>query len=145
MIKASSNDTDQLTTSVNRPRVWPLVIAPVPLLCASFHLSHIVGSQRQMLQMTTSGHGTRRDEVVQQQGIEGTEHTPRTLNSLIDCLSQRIGHIRIITSSLGFLDVVPRLEMLEALRASIVDILGVGDELRRRRSIRGRHFIWRTG
>ena len=39
------------------------------------------------------------------------------------------------------LDVVPCLELLEALHMSVVDVLGVGNELRRgRRSIGGRHF-----
>ena len=48
--------------------------------------------------------------------------------------------------SLSVLDIVPHLELLEALRASIVDVLGVGDELGRgRRSIGGRHFEWRMG
>ena len=44
------------------------------------------------------------------------------------------------------LDVVPCLELLETLHMGIVNILGVGDELRRRRRIVGsRHFVWRTG
>ena len=34
----------------------------------------------------------------------------------------------------------PQCEPLEALRPSIVDILGIGDELRRRRSVGSRHF-----
>ena len=43
-------------------------------------------------------------------------------------------------------DIVAALEPLEALRPSIVDILGIGDELRRRsRSVGSRHFEWRTG
>ena len=45
----------------------------------------------------------------------------------------------------SILDVVATLESLEALRSSIVDILGVGNELRRRRSIGSRYFEWRTG
>ena len=49
-------------------------------------------------------------------------------------------------SGLSVLDVVAALELLEALRASIVDVLGIGDELRRRRrSVGSRHFEWRTG
>ena len=48
-------------------------------------------------------------------------------------------------SGLSILDVVLTLESLEALHAGIIDILGIGDELRRRRSIGSRHFKWRTG
>ena len=48
-------------------------------------------------------------------------------------------------SSPHVLDVVPRLELLKALSASIVDVLGIGDKLRRRRSIGSRHFVWRIG
>ena len=42
--------------------------------------------------------------------------------------------------STGVLDVVPRLETLEALCASVVDVLRVGDEGRSRRRTRSRHF-----
>ena len=48
--------------------------------------------------------------------------------------------------STSVLDIVVALEPLKALSVSIVDVLGIGDELRRRRrSIGGRHFEWRTG
>ena len=47
--------------------------------------------------------------------------------------------------SLGVLDVVPCLELLEALCASIVDVLGIGNKLGRRRSVGSRHFEWRMG
>ena len=47
--------------------------------------------------------------------------------------------------NLRVLDVVMALEPLEAFRPSIVDILGIGDELRRRRSVGSRHFKWRMG
>ena len=43
------------------------------------------------------------------------------------------------------LDIVVCLEVFETLCASIVDVLGIGNELRRRRSVGGRHFEWRTG
>ena len=57
-----------------------------------------------------------------------------------------INPVRIVTSGTGVLDVVPRLELFETLGAGIVDILSVGDELRRgRRSVGSRHFEWRTG
>ena len=146
MIETGSNDTDQLMTSVNCPQVWPLVVAPVPLLCASFHLSCIVGRQGQTLQTMMSCHRARRNEVVQEKRVEGTECTPQTLNGLIDCLSQQISHIGIIASSPGVLDVVSCLELLEALGVSIVDVLSIGNELGRRgRSVGSRHFEWRMG
>ena len=44
-------------------------------------------------------------------------------------------------SSSRVLDVVPRLELLETLGAGVIDVLGVGNELgRRRRSVGVRHF-----
>ena len=146
MIKTGPNDTNQLMTSVDRLRIWPLVIAPVPLLRASLHLSHVIGCQGQMLETMTSGHGTGGNEVIQGESIKGTESAPWTLNSLVDRLSRRINHIWIVMSGSGVLDIVPPLELLEALSASVVDVLGVGDELgRRRRSVGSRHFEWRTG
>ena len=51
----------------------------------------------------------------------------------------------IIVSGPSVLKVVSGLELLEALHMSIVDILGIGDKLGRRRSIGSRHFKWRTG
>ena len=58
----------------------------------------------------------------------------------------RINPVGIVASDSSVLDVVPRLELLEALGASIVDILSEGNELRRRRrSVGSRHFEWRTG
>ena len=70
------------------------------------------------------------------------ECTPQTLNSLVDCLGRWIRPLRIITGSLSVLDVVVTFESLEALCTSIVDILGIGDELRRRgRSVGSRHFV----
>ena len=98
-----------------------------------------------MLETMTSGHRPRRDEVVQGQPIEGTERTPRTLDSLENHLGRRIDPPRIVTGDTGVLDVVAALEPLEALRPSIVNILRIADELRRRRSVGGRHFEWRTG
>ena len=43
MVQTGTNDPHQLTTHIDCPRVWPLVIAPVPLLRASLYLSRIVG------------------------------------------------------------------------------------------------------
>ena len=48
-------------------------------------------------------------------------------------------------SGSGILDVVPRLELFEPLGMGIVDILSIGDELRRRRSVGSGHFEWRMG
>ena len=119
---------------------------PIPLLRASLHLSHIVGSQGQTLKTTMSSHRTRRDKGVEGKTVEGLESTSWTLDSLVNHLSRRIGPIRIIASGSGVLDIVSGLELLEALRLSIVDILGVGNKLRRRRrSVGSGHFEWRTG
>ena len=99
-----------------------------------------------MLETTMSGHRPRGDEVVQRQTIEGTERTPRTLDSLEDRLGRQIDPPRIVVGNASVLDIVATLELLEALRLGIVDILGIGDELRRRRrSVGSRHFEWRTG
>ena len=65
---------------------------------------------------------------------------------MINDFRRRVDPIGIITGGPSVLDVVSRLELLEPFGASIVDILGIGDELeRRRRSVGGRHFEWRTG
>ena len=88
-----------------------------------------------------SGHGTRRDEVVQRQRVERPESTTRTFDGLVNGLGQRVDPIGIITSGSHVLDVVPSLETLEAFGASIVDVLGIGDKLGRRRgSVGSRHF-----
>ena len=43
-------------------------------------------------------------------------------------------------------DVVVSFETFKALHLGIVDVLGIGNELRRRRrSVGSRHFKWRTG
>ena len=64
---------------------------------------------------------------------------------MVDGFGRGIGRVGIVTGGLSILDVVLRLELLEALHPSIVDVLRVGDERRRRRSTRSRHFEWRTG
>ena len=129
MVQTGTNDPHQLMTCINRLGVRPLVVAPVPLLRASLHLSCVVGSQGQTLETTTSSHRPRRDEVVQGQTIKGTERTPRTLDSLVYCLGRQIGPPRIVTSASSVLDIVATLESLEALHPSIVNILGIGNEL----------------
>ena len=145
MVQTHTNNPNQLVTSIDCCGIRPLVVAPVPLLRASLHLSCIVGSQGQMLKTTTSGHGTRRNEVVERKPIKGPKRIPRTLYSLVNRLSQRIGSIRIIMGGPSILDIVSCLELFETLHPGVVNILGIGDELRRRRSVGSRHFEWRTG
>ena len=145
MVQTGTGDPHQLMTRINGRRIGPLVVAPIPLLRTLLHLSCIVGSQGEVLQTMTSGHGTGRNEVVQRQTIKGTKCTPQTLNSLVYRLSRRISPVQIISSSPSVLDVEATLELLKAFRLSVVDILGVGNELRRRRSVGSRHFVWRTG
>ena len=118
----------------------------IPLLRATLHLRHIVGSKGQTLETTTSSHGTGRDEVIQQQHVEGSESATRTFDGLVDGFGRRIDPIGIVAGGPRILDIVLRLELLEALHTSIVNVLGIGDELGRgRRSVGSRHFEWRTG
>ena len=98
-----------------------------------------------MLEATASSDSPRGNEVVQRQGVERMERTPWTLHSLVHGLSRRIDRVGIVTGGSSILDVELRFELLEAFGASIVDILSVGDERRRRRSTGSRHFEWRTG
>ena len=100
-----------------------------------------------MFEVAMSSHGPGGDEVVQRQRIEGPESTPWTLYGLVNRFGRRINAVRIVASSPRVLDIVSRFELLKALHASIVNVLGVGDELgrRRRRSVGSRHFEWRTG
>ena len=95
--------------------------------------------------MMTSGHQPRGDKVVQGETIKGTESTPWTLHSLVNHFGRWISPVGIIMGGPSVLDVELCLELFEALHPGVVDILGVGDELRRRRSVGGRHFVWRTG
>ena len=93
----------------------------------------------------TSGDGTRGDEVVQGQRIQGPKGAARTFDCLVDDFGQGIGHVGIVSGGPSVLDVVLGLELLEPLGTGIVDVLSIGDERRRRRSVGGRHFEWRTG
>ena len=146
MVQTGTNNTDQLTTSVYRHQRRPLLIMPVLLLHTVFHLCHIVGSQGQTLETTTSGHGSTGDEVIQGQPIKGPLRTPQTLCSLEDGFGCWISPMRIVASNPRILDIVGGFEPLEALCPGIVDILGKGDESRRRRrSVGSRHFMWRMG
>ena len=146
MVDSRPNHADQLTGNVDRLQRRTLVVTTIPLLRTPLHLRNIVGRQGKMFETSTSSYSPGRNEVVQRQRVEGSESTSRTLHGLIDRFGRRIHTIRVISSGPRVLDVVPRLEMLEALCTSIVDVLGIGDELgRRRRSVGSRHFEWRTG
>ena len=92
-----------------------------------------------------SSHRTSRNKVVKGKRVQGTERTPQTLNGLIDHLGQRIDPVGIVTGGPSVLDIVPCLELLETLHTGIVNVLGVGDKLGRRRSVGSRHFEWRMG
>ena len=145
MVNPRPHNTDQLTGDVDRLRTGTLIVPTIPLLRAAFHLRRIVGRQGQALEAATSSNGARRNEVVQGQRVEGSKGAAGTLHSLIDRLGQRIRRIWIVTGSMGVLDVVLGLELLEPLRMGVVNVLGVGDEGRRRRSTGSRHFVWRMG
>ena len=113
----------------------------IPLLSAAFHLHLIVGRQGKSLEVMTSSYRPSRDEVVQRQRIKGSKSATRALYRLVGNLRRRINGVGIVASGPRVLDVVLRLELLEALGAGVVDVLSIGDELgRRRRSVGGRHF-----
>ena len=59
MVQPRTHYPNQLVTDVDCLRVRPLVVTPVPLLRASFHLSRVVGRQGQMLETMMSGHRPR--------------------------------------------------------------------------------------
>ena len=146
VINPGTYDTNQLLGYVDRLRTGTLIVSAVPLLRAAFHLRRIVGHQGQPLEATMSGHGTGGNEIIQQQRVKGSESATRTLDGLVDSFRRGVDPVGIVTGSPGILDIVPRLETLEALGAGVVDILSVGDERsRRRRSDWGRHFEWRMG
>ena len=48
--------------------------------------------------------------------------------------------MRIVAGGPGVLDIVMGFETLEALCPGVINILGIGDELGRRRSVGSRHF-----
>ena len=99
-----------------------------------------------MLETTVSSHRPTGDEVVQGQPVEGPLQTPWTLHSLEDVFGCRITPTWIVASTSRVLDVVGGFEPLEALHPSVVNILGEGDESRRRRrSVRSSISMWRMG
>ena len=140
MVQTGTNNTNQLMTGIYRRRSRPLLITPVPLLHTAFHLCRVVGSQGQTLKTMASSHRPRGNEVVQRQPVKSPLRTPRTLGSLEDIFGCWISPTRIIASNPRVLDIVGGFEPLEALRPSVVDVLGEGDESRRRRSVGSRHF-----
>ena len=141
MVDPRPDDTDQLPTYVDRLQTQPLIITAIPLLRAAFHLCCIVGHQGKTLEATTSSDRPRGDKVVEGKRVEGPESASQTLHGLIDGFGGGVNAVGIVASSSRILDVVLCLELLEALRASIVNVLSVGNELRRgRRSVGGRHF-----
>ena len=86
------------------------------------------------------------DEVVQGQPVKGPLGTSQTLRCLEDVFGCWISPTRIVASNPRILDIVGGFEPLEALHPGVVDVLGKGDESRRRRrSVGSRHFKWRTG
>ena len=96
--------------------------------------------------MTMSSYGPTGNEVIQGQTVESPLRTPWTLCSLEDGLGSRIRSTRIVVSTSHVLDIVGGFEPLEALRPGVVDVLGKGDESRRRRrSVGSRYFKWRMG
>ena len=146
MVDSCPHNPDQLTGDIDCLQAGTLVVPPVPLLRAAFHLHRVVRCQGQLLEATTSSDRPRGNEIVQGQRVEGSESAARTLDGLVDDFGGRIYPIRIVTGGLSILDIVLRLELLETLGVGVVDVLGVGNELgRRRKSVGSRHFEWRTG
>ena len=80
-----------------------------------------------------SSYGPTGNEVVQGQTVESPLRTPQTLHSLEDGLGSWIRSTRIIVSTSHVLDIVGGFEPLEALCPGVVNVLGKGDESRRRR------------
>ena len=124
MVNPSANDTDQLSANVDCLRAGTLIVSTIPLLRVVFHLCRIVWRQQQQLEVTASFHDTGRDKVIQQKRIKGAESTTRTFDGLVDGFGQGVNTVGIVASGPHVLDVVPRLETLEALSMSIVDVLG---------------------
>ena len=129
---------------VNNFQTCTLVVVPIPLLCAAFHLCSIVGCQGQVLGMTASRTGSRSDEILEGESVEGPLGTPTRLDGVVDIFRRQVSTIRIVPSAASVLLVEDGLVLFEALHIGVVDILGKGHK-RRRRSVGSRHFMWRTG
>ena len=145
MVKTDTDDTDELTTCINHLCPCSLVVVHVPLLCTVFHLCVVVGSQGQMLQMTTSHNWTQHQEVLEGQLFEGSFGASGILDLIVDSLWDQIGGVWIVMCGASILLVVQGLELLEALHLGVVGISSEGDKSRGRRSVGSRHFVWRTG
>ena len=146
MVQTGPDDTHQLMADIHDLQTHPLVVVFVPFLGATTHLCCIVGSKGKALEMTVCRNSPHLNKVLKGKTIEGSFQTTGTLCSLVHVFSARICPARIVTSGTSVLAVVGSFELLEALCLGIVDILGKGDENRRRRgSIGSRHFVWRTG
>ena len=145
MVKTGTDDTHQLTAGINNIQPWTLVIALVPFLGTMMHLDGVVGSKGETFEMTASSNSPCLNKVLKGETIKSPLGTSRTLRGLVDVFSLRIGPTWIVTSGPGVLAVVIGLKPLEALHLGIVDVLGEGDESRRRRSVGSRHFDVENG
>ena len=97
-----------------------------------------------MLGVTTSSDESQSDEVLEQESIKGPLQATTTLDSVVDIFGCQVGPPRIVAGGTGVLLVEDGLVLLKALHLGVVNILGKGNESRRR-SIGGRHFVWRMG
>ena len=96
--------------------------------------------------MTMSSDQSRGDEVLKREHIEGPLWTTGRLDGMVNVFCHWVSPLRIIVGSPGVLLVEDGLVPLEALHIGVVDILGKGNEIRRRkRSVGSRHFVWRMG
>ena len=95
--------------------------------------------------MTMSDNQSQSDEVLKGQGFKGPLQTTRTLDGVVDVFSCWVGPSWIVVSSTGILLVEDDPVLFKALCLGVIDILGVGDESRRRRSIGIRNIEWRMG
>ena len=66
-------------------------------------------------------------------------------SGIVDVFHHQVSPLQIVASSLGVLLVEDGLVLFEPLCLGVVDILGKGNESRRRRSVGSRHFVWRMG
>ena len=93
-----------------------------------------------------SSNGSRSDEVLEGESIKGPLQTTRTFDGIVDISHHQVGPLWIVTSSPGVLLVEDGFVPLEAFQVGVIDVLSVGRKRSRwRRSVGGRHFMWRTG
>ena len=95
--------------------------------------------------MATNSNGSRGDEILKGECVKSPLRTPGTLDGIVDVFHHQVSPLQIVASSLGVLLVEDGLVLFEPLCLGVVDILGKGNESRRRRSIGSRHFVWRMG